>query len=86
MAMPKKKTQELMKTLEKEKKLRRARTKKGRFIADDPSTPQNEAYVPKEPKTYEDHIREATAKASKKKDNPIVVFFKTIKSIFFGGK
>tara|TARA_R100000700_G_C3099319_1_gene97085 strand:+ start:176 stop:436 length:261 start_codon:yes stop_codon:yes gene_type:complete len=84
MAMPKKKTQELMKTLEKEKKLRRARTKKGRFVADDPSTPHNEAYVPKEPKTYEDHIREATAKASKKKDNLIVAFFKTLKSILFG--
>ncbi len=82
--MPKKKTQELMKTLEKEKKLRRARTKKGRFVADDPSTPHNEAYVPKEPKTYEDHIREATAKASKKKDNLIVAFFKTLKSILFG--
>ena len=56
------------------------------FRSDDPSTPQNEAYVPTEPKTYEDHIREATAKASKKKDNPIIAFFKALKSILFGGK
>ena len=60
----KKKTQELMKTLEK-KKAERARTKKGRFVADDPSTPQNEAYVPKNLRHMK-IIREATAKATRK--------------------
>ena len=82
--MPKKKTQELMKTLEKERKLRRARTKKGRFIADDPSTPQNEAYVPTEPKTYEDHIREATLKASKRNRGFVMNTLIKIKEILFG--
>ena len=40
--MADKKTKKLMETLEKEKR-KRARNKKGHFVADDPNTPQNEA-------------------------------------------
>ena len=67
----KRKTKELMETLEKrqlkekmkKQKLKRARGKKGRYVADDPSTPENEAFL----KTGVpiNHIKEATEKARK---------------------
>ena len=81
--MVKDKTRKMMATLEKEKR-KRARNKKGHYIADDPTTPQNEAYVPKEPKTYEDHIREATSKASKRNRGFVMNALVKIKEILFG--
>ena len=62
----KEKTKELMKQLEKSK-LKRARTKKGRFVADDPSTPENEAFV--KSGVPINHIKEATNKAQKSKQD-----------------
>ena len=47
----------------KKAKVKRARTKKGRFIADDPRTLKNEAFVSSEVPIS--HIREATNKAKK---------------------
>ena len=82
--MPKKRTQEIMKTLEKEKK-QRARTRKGRFVADDPSTPQNEAYVqPTKAKAYANHIKEATDKAQKKEMGLFKRILNKIARILFG--
>ena len=82
--MPKKRTQEIMKTLEKEKK-QRARTRKGRFVADDPSTPQNEAYVqPSKAKAYAKHIKEATDKAQKKEVGLFKRILNKIARILFG--
>ena len=50
-----------VKPIEPQPKAKRTRTKKGKFIADDPSTPQNEAWVGgKSPK------KKATKKATKK--------------------
>ena len=49
----------------KKAKVKRARTKKGRFIADDPRTLKNEAFVSSEVPIS--HIREATNKAKKPK-------------------
>tara|TARA_R100001129_G_scaffold173468_1_gene145028 strand:+ start:566 stop:769 length:204 start_codon:yes stop_codon:yes gene_type:complete len=47
----------------------RARTKAGKYIADDPSTPENEAWV-EEPKKKS--AKKATPKAPAKKDLPPV--------------
>ena len=59
-----------MEALEKEKR-QRARNKKGHFVADDPSTPQNEAYVKSSGKIKVGlHIQEATNKGK-----PIERFF-----------
>ena len=50
-----------VKPIEPQPKAKRTRTKKGKFVADDPSTPQNEAWVGgKSPK------KKATKKATKK--------------------
>ena len=70
--MADKKTKKLMETLEKEK-MKRARNKKGHFVADDPNTPQNEAYVKSSGKVkvgLNAHINEATNKGK-----PIQRFF-----------
>ena len=83
--MAKKKTKEVA------NKLKRARTKKGRFVADNPDTPENEAFVnasvkvkadiekAKKPKVPVSHIREATDKAQKpEKDFFLIRWFKII--------
>ncbi len=83
--MAKKKTKEVA------NKLKRARTKKGRFVADNPDTPENEAFVKADvkvkaeikkaskPKVPVSHIREATDKAQKpEKDFFLVRWFKII--------
>ena len=70
---------------------KRARTKKGRFVADNPDTPENEAFVKADvkvkaeikkaskPKVPVSHIREATDKAQKpEKDFFLVRWFKII--------
>ena len=50
-----------VKPIEPQPKAKRTRTKKGKFVSDDPSTPQNEAWVGgKSPK------KKATKKATKK--------------------
>lgn len=70
--MADKKTKKLMETLEKEKR-KRARNKKGHFVADDPNTPQNEAYIKSSGKVkvgLNAHINEATNKGK-----PIQRFF-----------
>ena len=85
MKMAKKKTKEVA------SKLKRARTKKGRFVADNPDTPENEAFVnssmkvkaeiekTKTPKVPVSHIREATDKAQKpEKDFFLIRWFKII--------
>ena len=54
-----------VKPIEPQPKAKRTRTKKGRFVADDPSTPQNEAWVGgKSPKKKA--AKKATKKATKK--------------------
>jgi|TARA_R100000081_G_C4819405_1_gene178220 hypothetical protein len=83
--MAKKKTKEVA------NKLKRARTKKGRFVADNPDTPENEAFVNASIKVKADiekatkskvpvsHIREATDKAHKpEKDFFLIRWFKII--------
>tara|TARA_R100001509_G_C4764575_1_gene180946 strand:+ start:122 stop:388 length:267 start_codon:yes stop_codon:yes gene_type:complete len=83
--MAKKKTKEVA------NKLKRARTKKGRFVADNPDTPENEAFIDADVKVKAEikkasktkvpvsHIREATDKAQKpEKDFFLVRWFKII--------
>ena len=83
--MAKKKTKETV------SKLKRARTSKGRFVADNPDTPENEAFVKADvkvkaeikkaskPKVPVSHIREATDKAQKpEKDFFLIRWFKII--------
>jgi len=83
--MAKKKTKEIA------VKLTRARTKKGMFVADNPDTPENEAFVKtsmkvkadiekaKKPKVPVSHIREATDKAQKlEKQFFLIRWFKII--------
>ena len=83
--MAKKKTKEVA------NKLKRARTKKGRFVADNPDTPENEAFVNANVKVKAEikkasktkvpvpHIREATDKAQKPdRDFFLVRWFKII--------
>jgi len=54
-----------VKPIEPQPKAKRTRTKKGKFIADDPSTPQNEAWVGgKSPKKKA--AKKTTKKAVKK--------------------
>ena len=54
-----------VKPIEPQPKAKRTRTKKGKFVADDPSTPQNEAWVGgKLPKKKA--VKKATKKAVKK--------------------
>ena len=83
--MAKKKTKEVA------SKLKRARTKKGRFVADNPDTLENEAFVNANVKVKAEikkasktkvpvsHIREATDKAQKPdRDFFLVKWFKII--------
>ena len=63
----------------------RARNKSGHYIADDPSTPQNEAYVqPTKAKAYAKHIKEATDKAQKKEVGLFKRILNKIARILFG--
>ena len=83
--MAKKKTKEVT------SKLKRARTKRGTFVADNPDTPENEAFVNADVKVKADikkasktkvpvsHIMEATDKAQKsEKDFFLIRWFKII--------
>ena len=58
------KTRELEKSLNVETEMVRARNEKGHFIADDPNTPENEAWVEAKPKTKKAPAKKKTSKKS----------------------
>ena len=60
------KTRELEKSLKEETEMVRARNEKGHYIADDPDTPENEAWVEK-PKAKKKPVAKKKAAAKKSK-------------------
>lgn len=83
-------------TVKKITKRKRARTSKGRFVADNPNTPENEAFINADVKVKAEikkasktkvpvsHIREATEKALKPKETNVIISW--FKSLFGGSK
>ena len=78
--MAKQKTKSMAENIRSYTKKKRARTSKGRYVADDKSTPDvNEAYIQKEinkaskSKVPLNHIKQATEKAKKPKQDLFLI-------------